>query len=378
MTQPWKFDRSRQRMGRFCKRAEYLQYYHDGTGYVPVGLNIDQFVGQVTHEILARVIGACRPNMPTSGLIGNVVENTLRDARREMAESLGDREYDWNVFERELALAEGMARGWIRHRLPDVLKAYEIVEVEREIDIPMAEGIILMSRLDARLVRKSDETAWALEFKTTGMMSDGYVESWRYSSQTLIHAYVIEKFTGLPAAGVLMEFLYKGVKRKDSNEVEQRYSPFVRGYKLPGTSLTPDQVSYSSTTKKGWASFDTWREPSTVEAWVEGMPVEVLTEQFANIEVFRSPAEMRVWEEQTLVEQRQARLALHTHGMTAEDEAIKLLVDWPCRLDEECADNKYHRKCPYLPVCFGQVEMEAMGECGMYRPRRPHHEQEVD
>jgi hypothetical protein len=81
-------------------------------------------------------------------------------------------EFDSWLFSEQASLVEGMVRAYARRRLRLLLEEFEVLEVEREGDWPLADladesGVIrFMSRPDALLRSRSDNSLYILSYKT--------------------------------------------------------------------------------------------------------------------------------------------------------------------------------------------------------------------
>jgi hypothetical protein len=285
-----------------------------------------------------------------------------------------------SVFEmqRQASLAEGLVRAWMRVRLPTLLQEFKVVSCEEEWEVPLDEAgeIVLMTRLDCLLERRSDGELWPVEFKTTGWMSDDWLESWRYSTQTLQQVWAVEKHTRKPCGGVLVEALYKGVKRSDEVKGITYYSPLIRGYIKRGVPpFDEDELSWDSSVgrKKGWEPVDVWQW-GKVKEWVALLPDEVVATQIFSREVFRSGKEMETWERQTIVEQRRIRDAVAVMAHPVPDVEQDVLDEtFPARLSQDCFSNKYRMRCPMLQVCYNGLDP---ADDEGFVPRVAHHPQE--
>lgn len=373
----WKFSRSHDQCYIDCPRKAYNTYYYNGTGIVKKGLDLHQETGSLTHEMLKRVLMWVKEHnaLPTLEVLNAICAHARADYEQAI-NAAGFNEYSGQVeleIQRQGALAEGLCRAWVLIRLPRIMEDYEIVAVEEEHDVPFGPGQILMSRLDGVLKRKSDGALFAgPEFKTTGWISEDYIESWRYSTQTLSHCLDVESTYGQMPQGVLMEFLYKGMKKKAEDGSYVYYSPLVRAYKMVD-SFSEESYGFDSALgrKKDWKAFDTYT--MGMERWMNEIPREVLEEILYTSIVYRSAGELEEWKRQ--VQYRQARIEAGVKVLQSEptkeaaDEVMASI--FPARLDQFCYSDQYKKKCPFLEICYGSVADPL--ESGLYVPRVPHH-----
>jgi hypothetical protein len=379
----WKFSRSHDQKYVDCPRAAWLEFYYGGKGIVPKKLDLYQATGSLTHAILQTVMTHAKIKgvVPDPESMNGYCASAIKDYREAVLKS-GFNEFSGEIeleMQRQAALAEGLARAWTLMRLPQILEDYEIIAVEEEHEIPFGPGQVLMSRLDGVLRRKMDgELLAGPEFKTTGWISDQYVESFRYSTQTLSHCLDVKEKYGVEPAGVVMEFLYKGVKKKGEDGSYTYYSPLVRAYKMDdefgGSAYGFDS---SLGRKKDWKAFDTFT--MGMDKWLTYIPEEVLQRILFNAVIYRSPLEVEEWRRQ--VSARQGRIQAGVI-MINEDhptvEAATEIMDsvFPARLDMYCYSNQYKKSCPYLDVCFHRVD-DPVGS-GQFVERKPHHANEFE
>ena len=226
-------------------------------------------------------------------------------------------------------LATALALAWIDVRGLVYERDYTVISVEREVEIPIAPDVVLMSRIDCVVRRKADGAVFAgPEWKTTGVLGDRWVESWRYSAQTIAHTLDVEYALGAESAGVLMEFIYKGRKNNKGEHVCALVAP-----------AGEDQAQYTA-----------------------HLPMSIKQEYFRSSEVWRGPRELEMFcrNVETVAEHvEEAKVS----GLMAES--------FRPRLDQFCASDKYGHPCEFLGVCFGEID-DPLGS-GMYVKRVPHH-----
>lgn len=389
----WFFSRSHQSALHQCPRLAWLTYYDEGHGWESAKLNLEQATGSLAHAMLEGIlhqikdIGTWGYRHPDAAVFVQAIDDYKRECSKRGfdLDAVGDLKFE---LIRQSTLAEGMVRAWVKLRLPQLLERFRVVAVEEEWDVPLLEevegqsNLLEMVRLDALLEDRSNQELWPLEFKTTGFMSDDWLESWRYSSQTLQQVWAAERHLGKFAAGVQLEALYKGVKRRDEvTGAQTYYSPFVRAYLKRGVPpFDEDELSWDSKNarRKDWEAVDAWtwmaQTGKPYSAWFEQIPDDVLQAQLFNREIFRSGKEQEQWLRQTIAEQR--RIARGVQAVeSASDKQKALEVHFPARLDEDCYSNKFRRRCRFLDVCFNDADP---ADSDLFRVREPHHPQESE
>jgi len=383
----WKFSRSHQGSLHECPRLAWLRYFDRGRGWESTKLNVEQSMGSLAHSMLATILQWVRAfdskMVPGEEQISRAVEEAVKEYKLQAAKRGLDIEQEGDqLFEltRQSALAEGLVRAWVKVKLPDLLDRFKVLSIEEEWDVPLSPTITIMMRLDALLEQRDTLDLWPLEFKTSGMISDSWLESWRYDSQTLQQVWATETHLPRPCAGVQLEVLYKGAKRSDGMGKMHYYSPLIRGYQRKGIPpFDEDELSWDSGMgkRKGWSPVDVWQW-GKVKEWVELLPVEVLQAQLFSREIFRSGREQETWVGQTLLEQKMVMEGVEcvlNPETTPHYREQAMDIYFPARLSRECYSNKYRRKCMFLDVCYNGIDPS---EDPRFTPRTPHHVQESE
>ena len=366
----WRFSNSH--LGDYfrCPRMRFLRYHSGGTGWVRKGINWDLLMGTFCHTVCCGVLR----NEGLEFAIGAA----QREFMGEVSKVEGANPFYAAAYQ---ALGEALARDWVKIRLPVIQQYYEVAGVEQEYIVPLAGDVELMVRPDAELKRRVDGEIWALEFKTTGFNSVDYYDSWSYSTQTLTHCLGLDRKYGRQTMGVCMEFLYKGMKRKDQQGVDQFYSPLIRGYSagpLPPFNSEYIQWDSSYARKKGYDAVNVW-DKMGLQDWIDQLPSEVLEEQLATREIYRKRRELEIWQRQTLRLEQRIRDGAQWFDPKGPENIVQCdrAMDevFPARLDRYCFSNEYRKTCPYLGVCF---KGEEMSEENGFERRTPHHVGEFD
>ena len=372
----WKFSRSHQNAYKECPQLCWLKYYEDGTGYESARVNVEQSTGTLLHSALQGIMEHVRAtdSLPPESVVAASLQSSIEAYKQEVlergfdVEQVGDMKME---LMRQSALVEGLVRAWVAVRLPEILERYKVVSVEEEWEVELDPEVVCMMRIDTILEERDSKDLWPLEFKTSGWMSDGYLEKYRYDSQTLMHGWATENHYGRVCGGVRIEVFYKGYTNRDKETGAKVYhSPLVKGYMKRGAPpFDDDEFSwdYNVGRRKGWESIRVW-EQMDMKAWVGLLPENVLREQLFGIDIYRNESEVETWIAQTIIEQKRIRDAVPKAG----DPQVMMEV-FPSRLDEGCYSNKYRKKCPFLQVCWEGI---LPSESEQYRVRRPHHSTE--
>jgi hypothetical protein len=336
-----------------CPKKAWLTFWKDGTGYTKKSLNVEMWIGSMSHSIISRVLGGALIDKA----IVDVTNEFIQDAVERGLDLEGDASFILEV-ERIKALVEGMVRGWFLVRWPLLSGEYDVVETEREHIIRLTDGVEFLFRPDALLERKKDKELAILEIKTSGWINDNYLNAYDYDSQTISLAKCISEEMGRPVTHVQIEVMYKGVTRR-SAEGKKYYTPFLRGWQ----NLETTEISYEEVKRKGWREFQVGTLVSAKD-WVNNMPIELLAAQYYSKPVYRSLRSEAIWWEQTIDLTR--LLSLRVGGGESCFHG---------RFSRYCFDNNYHKRCQFLPYCYGEID-ELLGNG--WEVREPHHANEKE
>jgi hypothetical protein len=249
-----------------CPRKRYWNYEYANRGIVPGDTNLALFIGTVIHDGLS----AIAHGVPIDDIIealGHQIISTLQVNQSE----------DVIYFASEqLALTEGMLRGFHRHVWPRLMSSYpEIVSIEKEYTFEH-DGLTFLSKPDL-VLRDHMGNLWYLEYKTTSSMKDQWLNSWSTAVQLHSSVRAVEATIGEALTGVIVQGLYKGYVSYDKQS-----SPFCYAYHKAGNPPFGDDV-WSYEYKAGLKKYPTWQMDSGVRGWVERMPEHILAAQFPQV-----------------------------------------------------------------------------------------------
>lgn len=404
-------DRSRMETHADCGRKGYWQYIYGGLGIEPRAMSIPLTTGSLVHEPLARVLGWARAkgNVPEPSTVKAFVSDAqaeyLRIARErgllldafdgsdaqvgqvlkvEGAEGAFPASVAWQLNE-QLALIEALIKGWVRVGLPRLLDEFEVVDVEQEQEVELGGRVVMLTRRDALLRRRTTGELYVLNFKTTSNADKTWVEQWRYDQQTISEMVAAEASVGGEVRGVIIEGLVKGqrkLKWPDDAEPEQwRHNspllyhyvtadqpPAPRGFSASGYWTCPEthkwQWSKGGTCPGGQkhklgkeyyrdmvgqtCGIDAWLD------WLEANEPEVLKAQFLQLPaILRSAFEVERWKRQTVAEATRLDVKRKTLELSDGSEAA-LDVAFPMATGHgNCLRPS---RCGYLDLCFGVAD----------------------
>ena len=339
-------DRSRTVSDWVCKRRRYLNYELYGRGIVSTNEPLALVMGTIIHTALAEIALATMA-------MGDVdIDIIAYKAQQDMFAHLSK---DVNVEEgltfakEQAALVEGLIRGFHRHVWPRMLNQYpKIIAVEQE--MPYTYGrLLFMAKPDLVAVDTNGEVVLP-EYKSTSSKQDSWINSWATAVQLHSTTRAIEAALGEKISRVVVQGLFKGFL-----SYSKQNSPFCYAYRKNGQPpFSADQIAYEY--KAGLKRFPTWELDGGVKAWVEGMPEDLLANQF--------PATPPIFVNDDLVEsffaQRNTReTAIHTameqlEGETNEPTRTAILNAVFPQTFAECSP-AWGTGCPYRRICFGEV-----------------------
>jgi hypothetical protein len=297
------------------------------------------------------------------------------------------------------ALIEGLIRLW--HLRSTIIKDHEVLDVEKEDQLPLTPDITWQARADALL--KNDGDLYVYSLKTAARWDIRQQSANEHDMQGLSEAAAIEARLGEKIFGVRMEYLLKGERRKDEGSGQYRQmSPLIRGYRRTAHGVTEDSWEYAHSyyytctephqayrgqcpgekrhsLGKGWESFNAWEEMG-VKEWMEWLAAgivqplagDVLDKQIVTpLPYYRDEAQMEDWREQ--VTEQETRIATFTDGIGTAVHRSFLNRFFP-QHSNSC---DYPVKCDYQDLCWGADYIRQNPLANGYVWREPHHEPEL-
>lgn len=249
-----------------CPRRRYWQYEaQNGTatpGWERKRLAIPLVTGIYVHQGLEQALKGTDAATAAGGAKAEYLKEVT--ARGLAVEDGTD---EAAVVDEQAAHVEALVLAWCRVRLPKWLDEYEVIEVEVEDRVPLAEDVVLASRADAIVRRKADHRLFVVNFKTVAQADERWLRSWEVDMQMMTELLAAERRHGHEFGGVIIEGLVKGrrmpEKSADGSVIAYRdTTPLLYGYKCDADPpLTPLQYQSEYTRRKGWRRFSTWNEP---------------------------------------------------------------------------------------------------------------------
>lgn len=368
-----------------CRRKRWWSYEWGGTGLAPVRKSSDLYIGIAVHEGLAALFG--------EDGVSTAVEKSLITFNLDCSEAgivgIDGSEQD---MDEARALIEALVRGWAAIKLPEWLRDYDILEVEREESMQLAPDMTFLTRTDAIVQRKGDGTKFLVNFKTARECDMRWREQWKYDTQPLSEVLPVEARLGEKLGGVIIEGLVKGGKEQfwstKAGQERRTYSspliwPWVRRGEPPmsrdeykGAYEWVDADGKNRRLGKGWDRVPIWKEPGGVKRWVEWLLANdraLVEQQFVTLPaILRSEWEIEEWKATTVNDERD----IHNAALRIDDEyPLQLATAFPRETSH--ANCTFPTKCPMFELCWGTAGQDPIGS-GLFTPRQPNHPAESE
>jgi hypothetical protein len=342
-------DRSRAITDWRCERRRYYEYEYEGRGIVPDNTALELYMGTAIHDGLAGIA--------YQHTHGAVDINALATAgRQQMVQALltdltGEVEAEAVHFANEQAtLVEGLLRGFYKFVWPKLMTQYPtIVAIEQEM-IYKHDNMIFMSRPDL-VVKDNEGNCFYIEYKSTSSKREEWVNSWNTAVQVHSSIRAIEATTGEKVTGVVIQGLYKGFQ-----SYGKQSSPFCYAYHRSGTPpFSSSETTYEY--RSGFKRVPTWELDGGVKTWVEGMPENVLAEQFPQTPpIFVRDDLVDSFFKQRVGREQEIELANELLKMVEDEEDKTALLNSAYNQNFEQCQPSFGHGCPYRMLCHGGVD----------------------
>jgi len=431
-------DRSKVIAFQTCPRKRFLAYHLNGMGIQKDALNSNLFIGSCVHfglAILLYAVQECDHKLEAiyqHNYVEVVVEETLKFFDEGIQKSPFDDEEDENFLYFEYrSLVEATIRVYALVGLPELLREYEVLEVEKELEFWLTEfnhkqgcerehresiyactcggddGILFLSRPDAVLRRRSDGAIVVLSYKTSatydaklnelqnkydmqGISETVAVERWLDTQITQDNAKTEEEYLyksmapSSKVAGVKMEFLIKGSKVGQGQYKGQINNFLIHPYQNDNTGeLTPlyewkNELGETKRLGKGWRKVNIWElGDEALQDWIELLREEyyqLLKSLVVMPEIYyRNEDQISDWLEQTIAQEVKIQRSLESQP---DDTKSKEWISW---LNQNFFQTRgscfsYNHKCWAWEACWLGLSLE----CADFIPRVPNHPRELE
>lgn len=326
-----------------CPRKRYWQYEYEGKGITTGNTHLELYLGQSIHDGLAAIASQHIAGTVDIDLIASTAQQQIVEAL--LAQTTGEID-EFDFANEQAALVEGLLRGFYKQVWPSLMKQYPKILMIEQPMVFKHDGFGFLSKPDL-VVEDPEGGIWYVEYKSTSSKKEAWINSWGTAIQLHSTIKAIESSIGDKVTGVIVQGLYKGFE-----SYGKQSSPFCYAYRRNGNppfSTTETIYEYRS----GFKRIPTWELPGGVKAWVEGMPENVLADQYPQsppifvkdylIDAFFQQRAWREWEIMTAVET--------LRGADPEGQAKVLDIAFPQRFDQ-CVPS-FGKACPYLKLCHG-------------------------
>lgn len=416
-------DRSRLQTGSRCQRKRWWNYHAgtSGIGLTKVRRSAPLVTGAAVHEGVASLLQNANalyigggdvdvlPPMIVEGAVKSAIE--YFDKEVNLTGTGGGLDYTpdetfenvdpviadaclqgW-MYKQQMGLTEALVRLSAMRIIPNLIKEFEIVLVEKEMEIVLPNsGAIFQSRADGLMKRRTDGEQFALSLKTAAQWNKYKSDEMMIDSQGLTEPYVLEACGFGEVAGAQMIYLIKG--REMWNAWEKRpetYNHLIRawadrsgptgvqwGWKYDWKDATTGKGRRLGQSFKPVYFFDEGSD--AIKQWMELLATGQVQPEAGDPlggwimpqPIYRNQDAREEWMELAdMVEcEVQNKLVQIEHGA----DPLKL---FPAPLDRiQCTSLG---KCEYYDLCWGpkwkQQDPEVTGE---WKPREPHHSGEKE
>lgn len=300
--------------------------------------------------------------------------------------------------EEQMALAEGLLRGWFAYEGESFLNTFDVVEVEQEGRVNLSDDLVLMYRPDAVVREKSSGDHYIISWKTASTFSSRNIKQSKVDMQSMSEVFGVVQQRGISIEGVLYKYAIKGQRRKDNwDGLYKQGSHLAYGWKKLGNGggdeaewswayeFEKEDGSGSSRLGKGWKKVPIWREyPGGVKQWISDLAtnqifprhIDALQAIFPqSLPVERRKDEVESWKRQIVaqemrIEESLAKVEFVGNTGASVDNALDR------HFPQHTNSCHSYSGCSFIPICHEGVPAE-VGE--LYQIRSANHpEKEED
>jgi hypothetical protein len=362
-----------------CPRRRYWLYEFDGRGLNAEVESFEQYFGTTQHDGLAAIATFWkRDGKVDIDLIASTAQQQMYQHLIKNGE--GTDEQVENFASEQAALTEGLLRGFYKHVWPRLIEKYaKILAIEADVSfIHDEEGLDnkegdfeFMAKPDLVLSTEDESEIVYIEYKSTSSKKEKWINSWDRSVQVHATREAIKQTLGYDCTGVIVQGLYKGYE-----SYGKLSTPLAYAYHRWGNPpFTKTETLYEY--KPGYKKYPTWQLEGGVKQWVDGMPEEVLMEQFPCTPlIFPDPDNTTRFFRQRALREKEIKLA---SAALTEPEMSPGMRQYLLDKHFDQRNNKckpaWGFECPMQHLCFGQINDPL--KAGMTY-RNPHHQTEID
>ena len=401
-------DRSRIVEGFKCPMKRFYRYHsmESGYGVVRKAHSMPLATGTFVHQALEQILilqkesAAIIPEPLVDAAITTAVRNyQLMIKGRGYLDIEEGREQTEYILAEQTALVSGLVWAWYYYMLPELIRQYQIIEIEEEhtYQIPGSK-VAIMARPDFVCRDRTSGKLSIHDFKTASYAPTP--ADWSDSPQMALGTLAVEDALGEPVESYCMHALIKGQRKATYNQEtreydgpKQQHSIYCYGQWRPGSPPLSEEDwkphhefiedGKKRKTGKAYQRTPVWEHWDAKE-WVRFVGEDpynrshiykslmVLGPYERQSEVLASLVEsIRLTEEKWLQDRWAAYDLARRYQWDSSDYQDKLTKIIPRSFN--CRD--YKRDCEYKQLCYHHYGWKELGE---FTPRRPHHQQEID
>lgn len=395
-------DRSRILSFQSCPRSRYLGYHHLGTGIQKKSKGLPLQFGSAFHLGTEALL----MNPPVEGVHDGFIEVAVEQAREFLAYEFSKRQVNFDNEtpddvqkameygkEEQMALAEGLLRGWWAYEGESFLNTFDVIEVEQEGRANLSYDLIFMYRPDAVVREKSTGDHYIISWKTASTFSPRNIKQSRVDMQSMSEVFGVMQSRGIKIEGVLYKYAVKGQRRRDSwDGLYKQSSHLIYGWKKLGNGggdeaewswayeFEREDGSGSSRLGKGWKKVAVWREyPGGVKQWINDLSANQVFPRHLD-------ALQAIFPQSLPVERRKDEVESWVRQITAQEQDIddRLKSLEGCHDLQGMLDVKFpqhtnschsYSGCSFIPICWEGAPAE-VGE--LYQIRLSNHPEKGD
>jgi len=410
-------DRSRMKAYKACPRLRFLEYHCQGTGIRLSKENIFLSTGSAIHQgielllrgesvycfecgfnstLLQKGINCpiCEKDSKYIQLaIINDIDSCVKVATHEYTKLISKKELELDKNENQLfvmqeqrALIEGLIRAFYIVHYPILIDEYEVLDTEREIELELADGLVLMSRPDSVFRDKATQglVVYSLKSSASWKTDTNELQN-KYDDQGISELITSEAFYGEEVEAILMNFVIKGQRMlmgEAENKVKLQNSFIVHPYMLDGIG---QQFSIKYTKAKGWKRVNIWEE-MPVRDWIEILEKDYFEELKGTVvnpyPYNRSTEDIKNWREQNVYQELE--IAKHLDELRQLEPSLPgiresqlsyyqtLLNRYFPQTRNACFS--YGKTCQFVMHCWEGVRSDSVE----YEARQAHHKPEQE
>lgn len=385
-------DRSRySRRLRHCARAAWLAYDYKGIGLRPKAESLPLATGTAVHTPITDALSYLKeqetlpPREVFRDFVGQAIAKYKASAAAKGFDEVASEDVGYVIGEQG-ALIEGLAWAGYRVLLPWIAQEFRVLAVEQEEEFRASEDLIMMSRPDFVLERKSDGEVGVVDLKTSAYLPDS-MHGEEHILQIAFGTLGVEARIQRPVNHYYIFTLIKGKRgsgREGAGELKKQGSPLCYAYyKEADPPFDGEQWKWEYTREKGFSKIPTWLSPRLQNAaaaagmgTAEFLVMELMDQETVEGMVGMSPP----WQRpdnliKGLVKQvvaQEAEWAYKTAAVEAGADVDEMIPQsWDCR-------SFYGRQCEFRSVCFrNEMGWEKPESMSKFVARVPHHAPEA-